>query len=70
MYLIERYLKTLKRFVQNKTKAKGDMVERYALEKALGFCTKYIQDFITTRRWVWDDKEEPPMNDEMLERNG
>jgi len=59
MYPIERYLKTLKRFVQNKTKAERDMAKRYALEKALGFCTEYIQDFITMRRWVKMTKKSP-----------
>ncbi len=70
MYLIERYLKTLKGFVQNKARSEGKMAEGYALEEALGFNTKYIHDFIATKRQVWDDKEKPHMNDEMLEGNG
>jgi hypothetical protein len=39
MYPIEWYLKTLKGFVKNKARSKGSMVEGYALEEALGFCT-------------------------------
>jgi len=70
MYLIEMYLKTLKGFVQNKTRPKGSMAKGYALEEALGFCIKYILDFIAMRRWVWDDKKKPHMNDNMIEGNG
>ncbi len=46
------------------------MVEGYALEEALGFCTNYLQDFTATSWRVWDEKEDPCMNDEMLEGNG
>jgi hypothetical protein len=42
MYPIERYLKTLKGFVKNKARPKSSMEEGYALEEALGFCTKYL----------------------------
>ncbi len=34
------------------------MAEGYAIEEALGFCTKYLQDFTTTKQKVWDEKEE------------
>jgi hypothetical protein len=44
MYPIKRYFKTLKGFVWNKARLEGSMVEGYALEEALGFYTKYIQD--------------------------
>jgi hypothetical protein len=33
------------------------MVEGYAIEEALGFCTEYLQDFIATKHRVWDDKK-------------
>jgi hypothetical protein len=39
MYPIERYLKTLKGYVQNKARPEGRMAEGYALEEVLGFCT-------------------------------
>jgi hypothetical protein len=39
MYPIEWYLKTLKGFVKNKARPKGNMAKCYALEEALGFCT-------------------------------
>ncbi len=46
------------------------MVEGYALEEALGFCTEYIQDFTATRQRVWYDKEDPTMTNEVLEGGG
>jgi hypothetical protein len=39
MYFIKHSLKTLKGHVYNKAKLEGNMVEGYAFEKALGFCT-------------------------------
>ncbi len=48
MYLIERYLKTLNGYMENRKKPKGSMAKRYALEEAVGFCTKYLMDFIAT----------------------
>jgi hypothetical protein len=48
MYLVEHYFKTLKRFVRNRARPEGSMVEGYALEEALGFCTNYLQDFTAT----------------------
>jgi len=41
----------------------GSMTKGYALEEALGLCTKYVQDFMAMRRQVWDDKEDPNMFD-------
>jgi hypothetical protein len=70
MYPIERYLKTLKGYVQNKARPEGNMAKGYALKEVLGFCTKHIQDFTTTRQRVWDDKEDPTMIDEVLEGGG
>jgi hypothetical protein len=70
MYPIARYLKTLNGYVQNKARPKGSMAKGYALEEVLGFCIEYIQDFIATRRRVWDDKEDPAMIDEVLEGSG
>lgn len=41
MYPIDGYLKTLKRFVRNKAKPEGSMVEDYAFKEALGFCIRF-----------------------------
>ncbi len=46
------------------------MAEGYALEEALGFCTEYLQDFMATRKRVWDDKEDLTMVDEVFDRGG
>jgi hypothetical protein len=42
----------------------------YSTEEALGFCMEYIQEVKSTRRRVWDEKEEPIMHDEIIEGNG
>jgi len=39
MYPIQHYLKALKGFLRNKSKPKGSMVEGYALDEGLGYCT-------------------------------
>ena len=46
------------------------MAEGDALEEALGFYTKYMVEFQSTRRRVWDDKEEDRVTDEVLEGSG
>jgi hypothetical protein len=35
-------------------------------EEALGFCNEYIQEMKSTRRTMWDDKEDLTMNEEAL----
>jgi hypothetical protein len=54
MYPIEFYLKTL---IWAMFKIKQNW--QATLEEALGFCTKYLQDFIATNRRVWDEKIKP-----------
>ncbi len=70
MYPIEHYLKTLKGYVNNKARIEGSMEKGYAFEEALGFYTKYLQDFTTIQHRVWDEKEDQIMFDEMFEGNG
>ncbi len=43
MYLMEKYMKALKGYVQNMAQPKRSMAIGYAIEEALGFCTEYIQ---------------------------
>jgi len=47
-----------------------NMAKGYALEEVLGFCTEYLQDFTTTWKKVWDDKENLTMVDEVHEGGG
>jgi hypothetical protein len=56
--------------VRNKTRLEISMLEGYALEEALGFCIKYLQDFAAISQKVWDEKEDVCMNDKVLQRNG
>ncbi len=70
MYPMEKYMKALKRFVQNMARPKGNMAIGYSIEEALGLCMEYIPKVKSTRRKVWDDKKEPTMHNEVLEGNG
>jgi hypothetical protein len=70
MYPMERYLKTLKGYVQNRARPEVSMAEGYVIDEVFGFCTEYMQTYIITSRRVWDDKEDPTMNDEILEGVG
>jgi hypothetical protein len=45
--------------VGNITKPKSNMAKRYALKEALGFCLKYLVDFIAIKHQIWDDIENP-----------
>jgi hypothetical protein len=42
MYPMERYMKSLKTYVQNMARLEGSMVEGYTMEEAIGFCTEYM----------------------------
>ncbi len=70
MYPVAHYLKTLKRFVRNRARLEGNVVEGYVLQEALRFCTNYLQNFTATSRRVWDEIKNPCMNDEMFQGNG
>jgi len=63
-------MKALKGYVRNMAQLEGNMATGYFIEKALRFCTKYIQRVKSTKRKVWDDKEGPTMHDEVLEGSG
>jgi hypothetical protein len=66
MYLVERYLKTLKDYVRTYARPKASMAEEYAMSETLGYCTEYMQHFEGTRHRIWDDKEDSRMNDEIV----
>ena len=70
MYPVERYMKTLKGYVRQRAQPEGSMARGYIMEEALGFCTEYMQNCTVTSRRVWDDKEEPSTNDEVLQGKG
>ena len=46
------------------------MAQGYNMDEAMGFCTKYMQHYSGSECHVWDDKEEPAMNNEVIEENG
>ncbi|CAN6556468.1 unnamed protein product [Malus baccata var. baccata] len=43
MYPIERYLQTLKRYVRNKGRPEGSIVEAYLVDECLSFCSMYLR---------------------------
>lgn len=68
MYPIERAMKDLKGYVQNMCRPEGNMVKAYIFYEALGFNTKYMQNFGATKRCIWDANEEERVVREVLER--
>jgi hypothetical protein len=52
MYPIERYMKTLKRYVRNMARPEASMAEGYVKEECIGFVTEYLQRFDVVQRRV------------------
>jgi hypothetical protein len=67
MYSMERYMKTLKDYVRMKARPEGSMVEGYAMDDTLGFCTEYMTRFTSTTRRAWDSREDQSIYDEIME---
>jgi hypothetical protein len=57
---MERYIKTLKDFVQTYARTEGSMAKGYGMEETLGFCTLYLTQYNPIARTGWDDKEDHP----------
>jgi hypothetical protein len=70
MYPVERYMKTLKRYVRNMARPEASMVEGYLKDECLGFVTEYLQRFDVVHRRVWDAEEEYGDAEEVLEGAG
>jgi hypothetical protein len=70
VYPVERYLKTLKDYMQTYARLEAIMVEGYAMSETLGYCTKYMQHFQRNACQVWNDKEDSRMNNKIVQGNG
>ena len=70
MYLVERYMKTLKSHVRNMTRLEACMAEGYLKDKCIGFVTEYLQTFDVTDRCVWDADEEYGDAEDVLQGGG
>jgi hypothetical protein len=70
MYLVERYMKTLKGYVRNMARPKASMAEGYIKEECIGFVTEYLQRFDVVHKRVWDAEEEYGDVEEALEGVG
>jgi hypothetical protein len=66
----ERYMKTLKNYVQNMARPKASMAEGYLKDECIGFITEYLQRFDAIQRQVWDAEEEYGDVEEVLEGVG
>ena len=67
---MERYLKTVKGYVRNHARPEASMAEKYAIDEVLDFYTEYMQTYIITSHRVQDNKEDPTMNNKILEGVG
>jgi hypothetical protein len=67
MYPIERYMKTLKGYVQNMAWPEASMAEGYVKDECIEFVTEYLQRFNVVHRRVWDTNEEYSEVEEALE---
>ena len=47
MLWIDRYLRTLKPYVRNKSRPEGSIVEGYIAEECATFCSRYLHDVET-----------------------
>jgi hypothetical protein len=47
MYLVERYLRTLKGYVKNKARPEGSIAEGYMSEECLTFCSRFFDNIST-----------------------
>jgi hypothetical protein len=47
MYLVERYLRTLKGYVKNKAHPEGSIAEGYRAEECLTFCSRFFDNIST-----------------------
>jgi hypothetical protein len=70
MYPVERYMKTLKRYVWNMARPEALIAEGYIKDEGIGFVTEYLQRFDTIERRVWDAEEEYEDVEEVLEGGG
>ena len=70
MYPCERYLGTLKSYVQNKAHLEASIANGYVAEVALGFCTEYLNLREHTKRQVWESTKELSSRGSVVEGRG
>jgi hypothetical protein len=51
MYLIERWLYTLKRYVRNRARPEGSIARAYIADECLTFCSRYLDGVETRFNW-------------------
>jgi hypothetical protein len=70
MYPVERYMKTLKAYVQNMACPEASMAEGYLKDECIGFVIEYLQRFEVVYRRVWDAEDMYGDVEEVLEGAG
>jgi hypothetical protein len=66
MYLVEKYMTTLKTYVWNMARLEGSMIERYIRDECFGFIIEHLQRFEVVQQHVWDVEEEEGDANEVL----
>ena len=65
-----RYWKTLKGYFQYYRRPEDNITEGYAIDETLGFRMECMQTYTITNCTIWNDKEEPTMNNKILKGVG
>ncbi|KAA0051011.1 uncharacterized protein E5676_scaffold675G00870 [Cucumis melo var. makuwa] len=66
MYLIERSLRTLKQYIQNKVHPKGSIVEAYVMNESCTYCSHYLSGIET--RFTRDERNDDTIpKDELID---
>jgi len=66
---IERYMKTLKDYIQTYVHLEGSIAKGYQMDDTLGFCTEYMKQYRGTTQYIWDPMEDARMNNKVLQSN-
>ena len=53
-------------YVRNMAQAEASMASGYTDDEALAFATKYFEDFLHSRRRIWDSEEELRDSEELV----
>jgi hypothetical protein len=56
MFFFERYMKTLKRYIQQKAHLEGCMAEGYVLNEAFLFLCEFLGKDFEDGPWIWDEE--------------
>ena len=64
MYLIERSLRTLKQYVQNKACLEDSITKAYVMNESSAFCLRYLSGIET--RFTRDERNDDTISDDLV----